>query len=118
MERIRKELPRLSRLRSLPRGRDLEVLLEVLRSGAAYSRVMDSKGPKMIRGEFEPEARLEQHLKDVGLILDLGAQSDVPLLLSAVHAQLLRSAVAAGFGGADNSAVIRVLQHMAGLPEK
>lgn len=94
-------------------GMDPDALLAVLRDGAAYSRVMDTKGEKMIRGEFSAEGKLEQHLKDVGLILDLGAQACVPLPLSALHAQLLRAGVAAGFGEEDNSAIIKVLQRLA-----
>src|SRR5262249_57975025 len=33
-------------------GLDLEAFLNVARSSAAYSQVMDTKGLKMIRGEF------------------------------------------------------------------
>ncbi|MGE3778206.1 MAG: NAD(P)-dependent oxidoreductase, partial [Pirellulaceae bacterium] len=50
---------------------DPRVALEVLRAGIAYSRVMDTKGPKMIEREFSPEARLAQHHKDVRLILEM-----------------------------------------------
>ena len=99
-------------------GIDPDALLAVLREGATYSRVMDAKGEKMIRGEFSPQARLQQHLKDVDLILDLGRRTGTPLVATALHAQLLRAAVAAGFGREDNSAIIRVLERMAGLPER
>ena len=98
-------------------GMDASALLDVLVEGAAYSRVMDAKGPKMIDGDFTPQARLVQHLKDVELILELGARTDTPLPVSALHAQILRSGVAQGFGGDDNSAVIRALRRMAGLEE-
>ena len=91
-----------------------ERLLDVLREGAAYSRVMDTKGHKMVGGDFTPEARLAQHLKDVGLILDLGMRSGVKLPLSARHAQLLRAGVDAGYGEEDNSAIIKVFRDMAG----
>ncbi len=95
-------------------GLDTEALLGVLRAGGAYSRVMDTKGEKMLAREYEAEARLAQHLKDVGLILDLGARTGTPLVLSAVHEQLLRTAVSNGYGDADNSAIIEVLRSMAG----
>src|SRR5262245_30571159 len=39
--------------------------LEVLKAGAAYSRVMDDKGRKMLEHDFSVEAKLSQHLKDV-----------------------------------------------------
>ncbi len=88
-------------------GVDLPQMLEILQSGAAYSRVMDTKGLKMLSGDFTPQARLDQHWKDVRLILELGQQQGVPLPLSQVHHELLERASAMGFGASDNSAVIR-----------
>jgi 3-hydroxyisobutyrate dehydrogenase-like beta-hydroxyacid dehydrogenase len=81
--------------------------LEILKAGPSYSRVMDLKGDKMLAGEFEPEARLSQHLKDVRLILAAGKSCGAKLPLSALHSQLLEQAEAIGFGGADNSAIIK-----------
>jgi len=95
-------------------GLDTNALLSVLRAGGAYSRVMDTKGEKMLAREYDAEARLAQHLKDVGLILDLGARTGTPLLMSAIHQQLLLTAVSNGLGDADNSAIIEVLRSMAG----
>lgn len=96
-------------------GVDLNVLLEVLKAGGAYSRVMDIKGDKMINSDFKAQARLSQHLKDVDLILDMGARTATPLPTTALHAQLLRTGVATGLGDEDNSAVIEVLRKMAGI---
>ena len=91
-------------------GVDGNALLDVLRDGAAYSRVMDDKGEKMLSGEFSPQARLAQHLKDVGLILEMGAREGAPLPLSTLHAQVLQRGVEAGFGELDNAAVIEALR--------
>lgn len=88
-------------------GLDLPLVLECLQAGPARSRVMEDKGRKMINSEFQPQARLAQHLKDVGLILASGEQHDVSLPLSVVHERLLAVVEAAGFGGEDNSAVFR-----------
>lgn len=81
--------------------------LEVLKSGPARSMAMDRKGEKMVRDEFSSEARLSQHLKDVRLILAEGRRRGKGLPLSEQHAELLERAEAAGWGGADNSAVIK-----------
>jgi 3-hydroxyisobutyrate dehydrogenase-like beta-hydroxyacid dehydrogenase len=80
--------------------------LEVLRAGAAYSRAMDTKGSKMIRGDFAPVARLSQHLKDVRLILRSARRAGLQLPLESVNRRLLERVEAAGKGGLDNSAVI------------
>ena len=84
-------------------GLELSAVLEILQSGAAYSRVMDAKGAKMIAADFTPEAKLSQHLKDVRLMLKSGAA----LPFSELHERLLSGLADAGFGDEDNSAVIR-----------
>ncbi len=78
--------------------------LRILKAGAAYSRIMDTKGEKMIAQDFTPQAKLSQHLKDVRLML---AASSIPLPLTTTHRKLLEKAEMLGFGEADNSAIIK-----------
>lgn len=82
--------------------------LAVFRASAAYSRIMDSKGEKMIEGDFTPVARLSQHLKDVNLILEAGSAVGARLPLSQTHLELLIEAEASGLGPLDNSAIFQV----------
>jgi 3-hydroxyisobutyrate dehydrogenase-like beta-hydroxyacid dehydrogenase len=88
-------------------GVDPELALDALRAGAAYSRVMDVKGRKMLEGDFACQARLSQHLKDVRLILAAGRRAGAYLPFSAVHEQLLERLEVAGLGSVDNAAIIR-----------
>lgn len=87
-------------------GLDLGKTLEVLQSGPAASQVMFTKGARMIAGDFVPEARLAQHAKDVGLILEMGESCGARLPVSALHQQVLEQLIDAGLGGLDNSAVV------------
>lgn len=91
-------------------GLDPKRTLEVLQASAAYSRIMDTKGEKMITGDFAPVARLSQHLKDVRLMLRAAADTDLKLPLSETHRRLLEQAEAEGWGDLDNSAIIKVLR--------
>jgi len=91
-------------------GLSMDDALDVLLNSPAYSRTMDAKGPKMIRGEFTPQARLAQHIKDVRLILEEAARGGASLPISEVHLELLEQAEAAGLGELDNSAIIRLIQ--------
>lgn len=84
--------------------------LEVMQASAAYSRIMDTKGEKMIAREFSPVARLSQHLKDVRLIQHAGESGGLRLPLTDVHRALLEEAEAAGLGAQDNSAIIEVIR--------
>lgn len=91
-------------------GVDPTAALEVLKATPAYSRVMDTKGAKMIAGDFSPQAKLAQHGKDVGLIRALARKHDAATPLSDVHDELLREAVRMGLGEVDNSAVIKAIE--------
>jgi 3-hydroxyisobutyrate dehydrogenase-like beta-hydroxyacid dehydrogenase len=51
-------------------GLDPAAFLEVARGSAAYSQVMDTKGPKMLARDFAPEGRVLQTLKDARLMLE------------------------------------------------
>ena len=88
---------------------DGDQALEILRASMAYSRIMDVKGEKMLRGDFKPQARLSQHLKDVRLMIAAAAKARTKLPLSEAHKNLLVAAEAAGLGQLDNSAIIRVI---------
>lgn len=91
-------------------GIDPQRALDVLRASAAYSRVMDTKGPKMLAEDFTPQARLAQHLKDVKLMLAVAERTGTELPLSLLHRELLERVVAAGDGELDNSAIIRAFR--------
>jgi 3-hydroxyisobutyrate dehydrogenase-like beta-hydroxyacid dehydrogenase len=91
-------------------GLAMDAALEVLVNSPAHSRIMDAKGPKMVHGEFTPQARLSQHLKDVRLIIDEGNRGGASLPMSSLHLKLLEQAEVAGLGDLDNSAIIRVIQ--------
>ena len=52
---------------------------------------METKGPKMVRGNFSPEGRIKQTLKDVRLMLDQAASVGQKLSLLEVHADVLEA---------------------------
>ncbi len=91
---------------------DLATSLEVLQAGPAASRPMETKGHKMLAGDFTPQARLSQHLKDVRLVLGAASQCGVPVPLSHLHERLLSIGEANGDGELDNSAVMRVFDYL------
>jgi putative dehydrogenase len=91
-------------------GLDPAAFLEVARSSAAYSQVMDVKGAKMTRGEFAPEGRVTQHLKDVHLMLEQAERVQQALPLLEVHAHVLEACVRQGEGDLDNSAIIKEIR--------
>jgi 3-hydroxyisobutyrate dehydrogenase-like beta-hydroxyacid dehydrogenase len=88
-------------------GLDPAAFLDVARGSASYSQVMETKGPKMVRGDFSPEGRVKQTLKDCRLMLDQAAAAGQKLAMLEVHADVLEACVKAGEADLDNSAVIK-----------
>lgn len=91
-------------------GLEPAIALSVLRDSMAYSRIMDTKGPKMVMHDFTPEARLSQHLKDVRLIREAAARVGQLLPLSTEHQRLLELAESLGLGQLDNSAILEAMR--------
>jgi 3-hydroxyisobutyrate dehydrogenase-like beta-hydroxyacid dehydrogenase len=91
-------------------GLDPTAFLHVARASAAASQVMDTKGPKMVAGNFAPEARMRQTLKDVQLMLDQARKTGQQLPLLEIHADVLESCVRRGEGDRDNSFVIEEIR--------
>jgi 3-hydroxyisobutyrate dehydrogenase-like beta-hydroxyacid dehydrogenase len=91
-------------------GLDSERFLDCAKRSAAYSQAMDTKGMKMVRGDFTPQARASQHLKDIALMLAKAEQVGQALPLARLHADILEACVAHGEGDLDNSVVIAELR--------
>jgi L-threonate 2-dehydrogenase len=84
--------------------------LQVLRKSAAYSAVMDSKGEKMVRGDYAPQSRLAQTLKDAHLILEEAERQHQALPLMRTNVALLCAAIAIAGAEADPAAIIEALR--------
>lgn len=91
-------------------GVDPAAFLRVARVSAASSQVMDTKGPKMLSGDFTPEARIKQTLKDARLMLDKASAAGQKLPMLELHAQVCETCIAAGDGDLDNSVVIKAVR--------
>jgi len=91
-------------------GLDPAAFLDVARRSAAASQVMDTKGPKMIGGDFAPEGRVRQTLKDTQLMLDQARKAGQQLPLLQIHADVLQACVRHGDSEQDNSIVIEEIR--------
>jgi 3-hydroxyisobutyrate dehydrogenase-like beta-hydroxyacid dehydrogenase len=91
-------------------GLDPAAFLKVARASAAESQVMGTKGPKMVAGDFAPEGRVRQTLKDVHLMLDQATKLGQQLPLLTINAEVLQACVDHGEGERDNSIVIEEIR--------
>jgi 2-hydroxy-3-oxopropionate reductase len=88
-------------------------ILEVLGGGLAASRVMELRGASMLERNFQPGFRVDLHRKDLNIALATGREQQVPLLTTALVAQLYEALAASGRGDLDHSALLLLLEDMA-----
>jgi 2-hydroxy-3-oxopropionate reductase len=94
-------------------GVDPAIILQVLSGGYAQTRVMDVRGPKVIKGEFEPGFKSRFHFKDLNIVMETARQLGVPLPATAIAHELFTSLMATGRGELDHSAIINIIEDLA-----
>ena len=94
-------------------GVDPAVILQVLSGGYAQTRVMDARGPKVIKGEFEPGFKSRFHYKDLNIVMETAKKLNVPLPATAIAHELFASLMATGRGELDHSAIINIIEDLA-----
>jgi putative dehydrogenase len=91
-------------------GLEPVAFLEVLRNSAAYSQVMDTKGPLMARREFQnPVSRVDQSYKDFSLMLEYARALGQELPFARVYAELLGDCMEKGEAQWDNAAILAAI---------
>lgn len=91
-------------------GLDGASFLATARQSAAYSKVMDSKGQKVLARDFSPQSHIAQTLKDAELILCEAGRHGLPLPMTAAQTDLLRAAIALEGPDSDSAAVIEAIR--------
>jgi len=90
-------------------------MLEILDNSAAKSGLIAFKAPFVLARDFRTNFSTKWLHKDIGLALESAEEMDVPLPLTALTAQMLRAAIAKGWGDDDFAASIQVLEEWAGV---
>ncbi len=101
-------------------GVDPEIILKVLSAGYAQTRVMDVRGPRIIKGDYEPGFRASFHYKDLNIIREAARAFGASLPASALAHELFSAMMANGWGNLDHSAVVKVIEKLSNceLPVK
>lgn len=96
-------------------GLDRELTLKALAGGLAGSRCLDQKTPNYVAGTYHPGFKIDLHYKDLGLIMESARALGVPLPTTAVVQELFNALRVKGRGSLDHSAVITLLEDLAGV---
>ena len=97
-------------------GADPDQVYEVITNSAGNSWMFQNRVPHILAGDYTPLSAVNIFVKDLGIVLDYAKKNIFPLPLSAAAHQMYMSASAAGHGGDDDSAVIKVFPGIK-LPE-
>jgi 2-hydroxy-3-oxopropionate reductase len=95
-------------------GVDPAKIIEVLSGGLAASRVMEMRGPTMVSHQFAPGFRVNLHRKDLAIAMATAKENSVPLPVTALVSQLYDTLAATGSGDLDHSALVTVVEKLAG----
>ena len=95
-------------------GADPRKVVEAIRGGAAQCWTLDVKPQRLFAGNRNPGFKAYMQAKDLAIVLDTAREYGMPLPSTAVHAQLYNAMLQMDMPELDNSAVIGVLEVLAG----
>jgi 3-hydroxyisobutyrate dehydrogenase-like beta-hydroxyacid dehydrogenase len=94
-------------------GLDAAVVLKAVSDGAGSSRVLQLRGPMMVRRRYSrPTMKLEVWKKDMAIIAEYASALGVPTPLFSASAPVYDAALRQGRGAEDTAAVCAVLEGM------
>ena len=96
-------------------GLDPQKIYDVIRVSTGSSVQFENRVPRMIRRDFAPGGTIDISYKDQELETAFAKRLGVPLLLANVSQQVYQMGRAAGLNKQDGSAIIKVLEQLAGV---
>lgn len=96
-------------------GVDPQKVVEAIKGGAAQCWTLDVKPPRLFAGNRAPGFKAYMQTKDLNIVLETAREYGVPLPATAENTQLFNAMLQMGMGELDNSAVLGVLETLAGI---
>jgi 2-hydroxy-3-oxopropionate reductase len=96
-------------------GVDPRKVVEAIKGGAAQCWTLDVKPPRLFDGNRSPGFKAYMQLKDLKIILDTAQEYDIPVSGTAENTKLFQQMIDLGMGELDNSAVVGVIEKLAGV---
>ena len=100
-------------------GLDPALALKVVSDGAGSSRMLQVRGPMMVKADYsEATMKVQTWQKDMSIIGDFARKLDCPTPLFSASASIYTAAMAMGWGAEDTGVVCEVLEQMANSPRR
>ncbi len=99
-------------------GADPRKVIDAIKGGAAQCWTLDVKPPRIFAGNRQPGFKAQMMAKDLNIVMETAREYGVPLLSAAVDTQMFNSMVELGLGELDNSAILNMIEKLAGVELK
>ena len=96
-------------------GVDPRKVVDAIKAGAAQCWSLDVKPPRLFDGNRNPGFKAYMQLKDLRIVLDTAKEYDIPVSGAMANTELFQQMIDAGMGELDNSAVVGVVEKLAGV---
>ena len=96
-------------------GVDPRKVVDAIKGGAAQCWTLDVKPPRLFDGNRNPGFKAHMQLKDLKIILETAQEYDIPISSAAEHTKFFQQMIDWGMGELDNSAVVGVIEKLAGV---
>ncbi len=96
-------------------GLDLAAVYRVITQSAGNSWMFENRMQHVLDGDYAPRSATSIFVKDLGIVLEMGRQSDFPLPLATTALQLFLMTAASGMDRDDDASVARLYAQLAGL---
>ena len=96
-------------------GANPQKVVQAIRGGAAGCWTLDNKPGRLFAGNRQPGFKAYMQAKDLGIVMDTAREYGIPLPAAAVHTQLFNAMLEMGMRELDNSAVLGVIEKLAGV---
>lgn len=96
-------------------GVDPRKVVEAIKAGAAQCWTLDVKPPRLFDGNRNPGFKAYMQLKDMRIVMETAREYEIPLLSAQENTRFFERMIEAGMGDLDNSAVVGVIEKLAGV---
>jgi len=96
-------------------GVDPRKVVDAIKAGAAQCWTLDVKPPRLFDGNRNPGFKAYMQLKDLRIVLDTAKEYDIPVSGTMTNTDLFQKMIDDGMGELDNSAVVGVIEKLAGV---
>jgi 2-hydroxy-3-oxopropionate reductase len=96
-------------------GVDPRKVVDAIKAGAAQCWALDIKPPRLFDGNRNPGFKSYMQLKDMKIVLDTAKEYGVPVSSTEENTKFYQMMIDQGMGELDNSAVVGVIEKLAGV---